>query len=293
MPVLLTRVRLVAPALAAACVALSLLGATPARADDRQAAIDALNQALQRTDLAAQSGIEVKQFITYRAPFGLAWTQPGVNTVLRSGSRLRVHVTAAPDGSGYTSVRLMPSLRLIAAGGVDPRSRAMWATVSMLSSPGQARALSGGLSSVTALTGLEPFASYLDDPGGGPTSLPYPSSLAQKVLLPPHTSAGMASAWTTIESIPLADGGTLIRGSMPVIEEGGEEEGEVDTCVRPLVEITVGPDMAIRSSRWRETCPRGGTRSAGTRTYESTAAYGPVVVKGPVSPSRPASSVLS
>ena len=271
---------------------MSLLGATPARADQRQAAIDSLNQALQRTDLVAQSGIEVKQFIRYRAPFALTWAQPGVNTVLRSGSRVRIHVTAAPDGSGYASVRLMPSLRLIAAGGVDPRSRALWATVSMLSSPGQASALSGGLSSVTALTGLEPFASYLDDPGGGPTSLRYPLSLAQQVLLPPHTSGGMASAWTTIESIPLADGGTLFRGSMPVIVEDGEGEEEADTCVRPLVEITVGSDMVIRSSRWRETCPPGGNRPAGTRTYESTATFGPVAVKGPVSPRRPASSVL-
>lgn len=284
--------RRVTPALVAGCVALSLLGATPARADQRQAALDALNQAIQRTEVAAQSGIDVKQFITYRAPFGLTWTQPGVNTVLRSGSRLRIHVTANPDGSGYTSVRLMPSLRLVAAGGVDPSSRALWATVSMLSSPGQARARSAGLSSVTALTGMEPFANYLDDPAGGPTYLRYPSNLAQRVLLPPLTSAGMAYTWATIESSPLADGGTLFRGSIPAVVQDGQEGDEVDTCVRPLVEITVGPDMVIRSSRWRETCPRGGTRPAGTRTYESTAKYGPVLVKGPVSPRSPASSVL-
>lgn len=139
---------------------------------------------------------------------------------------------------------------------------------------------------------MEPFANYSDDPAGGPTYLRYPSNLAQRVLLPPLTSAGMAYTWTTLESIPLADGGTLFRGSIPAVVQDGQEGDEVDTCVRPLVEITVGPDMVIRSSRWRETYQRGGTRPAGTRTYESTAKYGPILVEGPVSPSSSASSVL-
>jgi len=285
--------RRAATAIAAGCLALGLFGAPPAHADPRQDAVDALELAASRTEAAAANGIDVEQFVTYRAPFSLTHEVVGVNTVLRSGSRLRIHVTTGSDGSGYASVRRMPTGRLVAAGGVDPATGEVWATVSMLDSQYLEQARSAGLSSVTALTNLPSMGglSLVYSPGME-SWLYLPRKLASSALVPPNSRYGEAFYWTTIEMIRQADGGMLFRGSQPAINDSGAEEEELDMCVRPLVEIRVGPDMLVRSSRWREVCPQGGNWPAGTRTYQATATYGPVTVKGPVSPSRRACSVL-
>jgi hypothetical protein len=262
--------------IAACCLTASLATTAPARADSNS---EALANAVRATYAAAAAGIDVEELITYSTPFSLRDSVPRVNMTLRAGSRLRFHITAAPDGSSYTSVRLMPSGRLLGAAGVDPVSGEPWATVSMLLADAQARARRAGLSSRTALIGVSPddllSDSYVTDP----------SRLAVNILLPPYANSG-DEGWSTIETIPQPDGGMIIRGS---IAPGVAASDGEDRCRRPLVEMTVGPDMVVRSSRWQETCPRGDVLAAGTRTYQVTAQYGPLTPKGPTSPSRPAS----
>ena len=89
---------------------------------------------------------------------------------------------------------------------------------------------------------------------------------------------------TTVATTAQPDGTTVITGS---IRAGVPASDGEDRCVRPLVEMVVGPDLVTRSSRWIETCP-----GRGTREYRATATYGPQVIQPPTRPRLAASDVL-
>ena len=269
------RARIAIVASAAACV----LAAVPAPAsavspDDEY---EALAQVTRATGAAVAAGADVIQTVHYGARSSLADETPRVAATVRAGTRVRIHSTVGGDGSGYVSVRYQPSGRLIAAAGIDPATSSPWATLRMLHPGDRAAARAAGLADRTALTGV-PVDSVLDR-----WSVTNPAGVATGHLLPPY-AASYDEGWTTITMTPQPDGTTVfagsIRGSVPA------SDGE-DTCARPLVEVTVGPDRVARSSRWIEKCP-----GQGTRIYETTAAYGPQDVQPPTRPRRPASTVL-
>ncbi len=182
------------------------------------------------------------------------------------------------DSAYYVSVRYQPSGRLIGAAGRTAAGAPLWATVRMLTDDAAADARAGGASDRTALTGITDRSLLMDyDLGRAPG--PSPSGL----ILPPYSGA-QDEGWTIVTTTPLADGTTLISGTIRASVPASDGE---DRCVRPLVEMVVGPDGVTRSSHWIETCP-----GRGTREYRSVATYGPQPIQPPTRPRMAASRVL-
>lgn len=258
----------------AAALGMVVLVPGVSHAETGDAALAALAAANTATITAARSGIDVVQQVTFSRGTELGDFTPRMYASVPGGTRLRVHATASADGSGYTSVRFQPSGRLLAAGGIDPASMAPWATLRLVFPDVRSDARRAGLNDRTALTGVSP-EDVLDS-----AIVSEPARLAADLVLPPYAGSG-DEGWTTIETIPQADGTTVIRGS---IRAGVPASDGEDRCTRPLVELTVGPDNVARSSRWTETCP-----GAGTRTYRAVAVYGPQTPQPPTRPRADAS----
>ena len=106
---------------------------------------------------------------------------------------------------------------------------------------------------------------------------------ASRLILPPY-SGSQDEGWTTVTVTPRVDGTRLISGT---IRAGVPASDGEDRCVRPLVEMVVGPDDVTRSSRWIETCP-----GRGTREYRATATYGLQPIQPPTRPRESASDIL-
>lgn len=254
-----------------------LLAAPPALADTADDAFEALFQATRATSSAAAAGIDVVQSVRYGSTANLSVQNPQVSATVPGGSRLRVHSTVGADGAAYLSVRFQPSGRLLAAAGVDPESMAPWATVLMLDRAARAQARRAGVPERTVITDV-PASAVLD-----PRAVDAPLASALRLLLPPYASS-LDEGWTTIEVLPQPDGTTVIRGS--IRSRPAASDGE-DACARPLVEVTMGVDSVVSSSRWTEVCP-----GEGTRTFSAVASYGPQTVQPPTRPRRAADAVL-
>ena len=261
--------------LAAALVAAAGVLALPAPvAADETPELLALEAAIDATVAASRSGIDVVQTARFSGRTRLADARPRVYATVPAGTRLRTHTTAAADGSGYTSVRFQPSGRLLAAGGVDPGTGEPWATLLLIYPEERATARAAGLSDRTALVGIDP--EIVLDSGIAQA----PRSTALGLLFPPYATSG-DEGWTPIDVLPQADGTTVIRGT--VRDRVAASDGE-ERCTRPLVEVTVGADGVITSSRWITRCP-----GQGTTRVESVATYGPQVPQPPTRPRAPAS----
>lgn len=258
-------------------VGIILASVAPAAADTADDDFEALFLATQATAAAARSGVDVVQTVRFSRATDLRGLDPAVSGTVPAGTRLRIHSTVADDGSAYLSVRYQPSGRLLAGAGIDPSAGAPWATLRLLTGPARAEARRAGLPDRTALTDV-PVRAVADR-----SVVEEPLGVALELLVPPYASR-RDEGWTTIERLVQPDGTTVIRGS---IGSGVAATDGEDRCVRPLVEVTVGPDSVIRSSRWIETCP-----GEGTRTYAAVAEYGPQDVQPPTRPQRPASDVL-
>ena len=194
-----------------------------------------------------------------------------------AGARVRVHLTANADDSSYTSVRRQPSGRLLGGAGRETAAAAPWATVSMLLDSPRDAARAAGAPDRTALTGVDPdlVRDYF--------IVTDPLTDAARLILPPYAGS-QDEGWTTVSTTPRADGTTLITGT---IRAGVPASDGEDRCVRPLVEMVVGPDNVTRSSRWIETCP-----GRGTREYRATATYGPQAIQPPTRPRAAAADIL-
>lgn len=256
---------------------LVLVSSAPVAADTADEDFEALFQATQATAAAARSGVDVVQTVRFSRATDLDALDPTVSGTVPAGTRLRIHSTVAADGTAYLSLRYQPSGRLLAAAGIDPSDGTPWATVRMLTRQARSEARRAGVRDRTALTDV-PTSAVADS-----RVLEQPLRIALALLVPPYASS-LDEGWTTIERLPQPDGTTVIRGS---IRSGVAATDGEDRCVRPLVEVTVGPDGIIRSSRWTETCP-----GEGTRAYAAVAEYGPQQVQPPTRPQRPASAVL-
>jgi hypothetical protein len=254
-------------------------GAERAAAEIGQAALDALTAADRATRLAAASGFDVVQQVSLGSRADL---ETGfkllVHATVPAGGRVRVHVTVNPDEAFYLSVRRQPGTRLLAAAGRQSETAALWATVSMLESTAARHARSAGAldrTAITGLTGPDFIADY--------QVAESPLVMALDLLLPPY-SGSQDEGWTTVTTVVRADGTTLISGSIAASVPASDGE---DKCVRPLVEIVVGPDSIARSSHWRETCP-----GRGTREYRATASYGVQPIQPPTLPRMSAARAL-
>jgi hypothetical protein len=261
--------------LATALIAAAALLALPAPATGEEVPeLLVLEAAIDATVAAAAGGIDVVQTARYSGRTRLADSKPRIYATVPAGTRLRTHTTAAADGSGYTSVRFQPSGRRLAAGGVDPSTRESWATLLLLYPAERTTARAAGLRDRTALVGIDP-ENVLDY-----WIARAPKSTALGLLFPPYATSG-DEGWTTIDVLPQADGTTVVRGTIRdrVAASDGEER-----CTRPLVEVTVGTDGVITSSRWITQCP-----GRGTTRVDSVATYGPQVPQPPTRPRAPAS----
>lgn len=258
-----------------ACTAVlstAVLGATPAPADTGMAALEQLDAAVRATSTAAATGIDVIQTVSFDRASRLRTFRPRLDVAVGAGARLRVHATVNADEAFYLSVRQQPGGRLVAAAGRETASSLPWATASMLDDP------PAGVSARTALTGL-PRDAYLYD-----SSLPgNPSVVASSLVVPPYADS-FDEGWSDVVSSTQADGSTLITGNVRagVPASDGEER-----CTWPSVQVVVGPDGVILSSRWVQNCP-----GQGTRTFRSVAVYGPQTIQPPTRPRLAASTVL-
>lgn len=262
-----------------AVVMMTLVLTAPAAADTGDPALDTLTAASRATSTAIATGIDVVTTVRFSRATNLSSSfTPQVAAVVPAGARVRVHITANPDESSYTSVRRQPSGRLLGGAGRETAAAAPWATVSMLLDGPRDVARAAGTSDRTALTGVDPgdVRDYFVITG--------PLTDASRLILPPY-SGSQDEGWTTVRVTPRADGTTLISGTIAAGVPASDGE---DRCVRPLVEIVVGADLVARSSRWIETCP-----GRGTREYRSVATYGPQAIQPPTRPRVPAASVLS
>lgn len=268
--------------LAGAAIALALLSAlagAPASADTGEAARAQLAAAVHATEAAAATGVDIVQLVTFSRRSGLrTWFTPMVGATVPAGSLVRVHATVNAGSAYYASVRLQPRGTLIGASGRTVAGAPLWATVGMLGNDSAATARAGGASDRTALTGIaDPDLLREYFLGREPVLI------AQKLILPPYAGA-QEEGWTIVTTTLRADGTTLISGSIRASVPASDGE---DMCVRPLVEMIVGPDAVTRSSHWIETCP-----GRGTREYRAVAVYGPQPIQRPTRPRMPASSVL-
>jgi hypothetical protein len=261
-----------------AAILLAVLGA-PAHADTGEPARAVLEAADLATRAAVATGVDIVQTVTFdrRSSLRTGFT-PMVGASVPAGSRLRVHATVNPDSAYYLSVRFLSSGRLIGSAGRTAAGAPLWATVSMISSEAAAHARAAGASDRTALTGItdpDLLREYFlgREPG----------IVAQDLILPPYSGA-LDEGWTVVTTSPRADGTTLISGSIRASVPASDGE---DRCVRPLVEMVVGPDGVTRSSHWIESCP-----GRGTREYRAVATYGPQPIQPPTRPRKAASSVL-
>jgi hypothetical protein len=250
----------------------ALLGASPATADTGMAALRQLDAAVRATGTAAGSGVDVIQTVTFDRAGRLRTFTPRMDVPVSAGTRLRVHATVDSDQSYYLSVRKQPSGRLVGAAGREPAASSPWGTVSMLDRRPP------GVSARTALTGL-PDDAYFSE-----LNLPdNPLTLALKLLVPPYASA-FDEGWSDVESSTRPDGSVVIsenvRAGVPA------SDGE-DRCSRPSVEVVVGIDGVISSSRWVQSCP-----GEGTRTFRAVAIFGPQSIQPPTRPRLVASTVL-
>jgi hypothetical protein len=203
---------------------------------------------------------------------------PMVGATVAAGTRVRVHATVNSDSAYYVSVRRQPGGRLIGASGRTAAGAPLWSTVSMLSSDLAATAHAHGVGDRTALTGItDPDVLREYFLGREPLLV------ANDLILPPYAGA-MEEGWTFVTTTPQADGTVLISGSIRASVPASDGE---DMCVRPLVEMVVGPDNVTRSSHWIETCP-----GRGTREYRVVAAYGPQPIQPPTNPHVAVSSIL-
>jgi hypothetical protein len=265
---------------AAVVVAVGLVAVAPASAgaDTGDPALDTLTAAARATSTAIATGVDVVTTVSFSRSTDLRSSFiPQVAAVVPARSRVRVHVTANADGSSYTSVRRQPSGRLLGGAGREASGAAPWATVSMLLDGPRGEARSAGVPDRTALTGVDPDDvrdSYI---------LTDPFVDAARLVLPPY-SRSQDEGWSTVSVTPGPGGTTVISGT---IRAGVPASDGEDRCVRPLVEIVVGPDLVARTSRWIETCP-----GRGTREYVSVVTYGPQAIQPPTRPRVPASSVL-
>ena len=263
---------------AAVCVAIGLafmglaLSSPPASAESLGPGLDALDAADSATQAAARaSGIDVIQIVRYSQRTDLRkWANPNVVGTVAARGRIRVHGTVNADQSFYESVRHQPSGKLIGAQGREFAGAPLWATVSLLWDDYAAKARSNGATNRTAITKL-PSAEYLY--GGYSNWNPY--SNIMRLILPPYSDA-MDEGWSNTTATPQVDGTTLIRGDIRA--QVGASDGE-DSCVRPIVEMVVGPDNIARSSHWIETCP-----GLGTREVWALATYGPQLIQPPTNP---------
>jgi len=251
----------------------------PSQADTGQAALDFLSATDAATLTAVAGGVDVIEQITYSRATDLSnELYPLVHATVPAGGKVRVHVTVDPDQTNYMSVRRMPGSRLLGAAGQEMLSGSRWATVSMLTTSAARRARAAGATDATAITGIT-NARVIEDPWVATE----PAEIARRMVLPPYTGA-QDEGWTTVVTTPQADGTTLISGT---INAGVPASDGEDMCVRPFVEIVVGPDGVARSSHWRETCP-----GKGTREYRTTSTFGPQPIQPPTTPTMPASRAL-
>jgi hypothetical protein len=259
---------------------LALLPGPPAEADSTgDPARDLLMAANQATWSAAETGIDVQQVVTVAGPTSLRfWFTPQASVTVPGGSIVRVHSTVMNDGTSYTSLRYLPSARLIGAAGVDPVTRERWATVSMLEGEYRARARSHGAHDRTALVGIADTRILRDS-----LVLDEPMTMALRLILPPY-SASMEEGWTTVSTQTRGDGTTVISGT---IDAGVPASDGEDTCVRPSVELVIGLDHVAREASWVEQCP---DRPA--REYHAVATFGDHVVKPPTRPRLSAARAL-
>ncbi len=95
---------------------------------------------------------------------------------------------------------------------------------------------------------------------------------AQLLLLPP--GMGVADrTWSSITTEPTADGGMVIRATVPDGTIGYE------SCSYRDVTITTDSRDRVTATSWTNACSQSGQRSVTT-----TATYGPPIVKGPMRP---------
>jgi hypothetical protein len=277
---MLARIGVRASAAAAAMAVLALLAGPAAEADSTgDPARDLLMAANQATWAAAETGIDVEQVVTVDGRTSLRqWFTPYASVTVPAGSQVRVHSTVMPDGTSYTSLRYLPSGRLIGAAGVDPASRERWATVSMLAGEYRARALSRGARDRTALVGIADPRILRDS-----QVVDRPMVMALRLILPPY-SASMEEGWTTVSTQTRWDGAIVISGT---IQAGVPASDGEDTCVRPSVELVVGPDLVAREATWVENCP-----DRPDRDYHAVATFGDHVVKPPTRPRMSAARAL-
>jgi hypothetical protein len=102
-------------------LALGVLASPPA-----QSAPEDILDAAATASLAAATGggIDVIQLVTFTRSSNLIKAlQPPVDATVPAGAKVRVHLTANPDGQYYQSIRRVPSAALLGASG---RTTAGW-----------------------------------------------------------------------------------------------------------------------------------------------------------------------
>ena len=235
------------------------------------APLDTLAAAVTATRLGSAAGIDVVETIRYGRATNLDKAL-GINGagVVGAGSRVRVHVTAAPGNVlYYQSLRRQPSGSLLAAAGrADAAAGGQWATLSMMPSEwASSFARARGMSIRTAISSMDSGRM-----GIGDVASLDPIDAAVRTILPPYASAP-EDAWTDVSTEPGAGGTTIIRGSAR-----GDAEGE-DFCRYRDIVVVVDPGGRVASSQWTATCPgRGDTQ------YASTASYGIAPIQPPTRP---------
>jgi hypothetical protein len=258
-------------------LALGVLASPPA-----QAAPEDILDAAATASLAAATGggIDVIQLVTFTRSSNLIKAlQPPVDATVPAGAKVRVHLTANPDGQYYQSIRRVPSAALLGASGrTTAPAGGLWATFSVMTGMDYQRvARDRGLTRTTAVTSMQTGRMGFPDSASND-----PMYAALSLLLPPYWSES-ADWWrgTTVEAG--LGGRTIIRA--PVIVPNGESE---DTCTRKSAAVIVGSNGRIESSVWTQNCP-----GIGLTRHSTTVVYGPQTIKPPTTPRKTMNTVMA
>lgn len=251
------------------------VAASPAAHADVTATSNLLRRAIDNT--MSQGAFDVTTLTTCNAP--RCTFSPHAFT-LTSGQVLRIHGTSN-DAGWYTSYRRMPSLRLLAAVGYNPRS-GDWATREELVPGLRERARAAGVPATGSVYGLDDQEHIrLDERAWPPLNvLPETVSLAASAA-----STATPSEVSNLQAVPRADGSTLVSWSYNLTTPPYR-------CASGTSEVVISPAEVIISSKTVANCSSSsGGLDVGSRTSQSTARFVPVRIKGPVAPAVPVESL--
>jgi hypothetical protein len=242
-------------------------GSSPAQADDTETG-NLVRRAIDNT--MSQGLYDVVTLTTCNAR---RCTFSPHTFTLTNGQVLRIHGTKS-DAGEYTSYRLMPSGRMLAAVGNTLRT-GYWATREELLPPLREAARAAGLPPTGSVTGLDEQEDFRWEEGAWPPLQAIPSTASWVTDV-----AANPSRLINLQATRRADGSTVVSWSFN--STGPFNATGLFPCPNGTSQVVISPAEVIRSSKTVWTCPPG--TGAGSRTSESTANYRSVRIKGPVAP---------